>query len=264
MSDLVFEPGQPIPNYETNPTNSEEVEVTSAELKEQKTHFLLQALLLLSVTIIFFILLISLIRMKDIKLILRLSLFLLILLLLAISINWIPSSPKSISLNNPSEAEITDPLFYFFSPSGEPSENIYRLIGIVILIIIVWLIIYILVYRKKKNQNNNSLADEAENAIKAIEEGRSIENVIIYCYMRMSEIIIENRGIERESYLTPREFETQLVTEGIPLFPVQQLTKLFEEIRYGKKILDHQAKLLALDSLREIRISFQQDNTRPK
>ncbi|MBA3073127.1 MAG: DUF4129 domain-containing protein [Anaerolineae bacterium] len=140
----------------------------------------------------------------------------------------------------------------------------HRLIGIVILIIIVWLIIYILVYRKKKNKNNNSLADEAENAIKAIEEGRSIENVIVYCYMRMSEIIIENRGIERESYITPREFETQLVTEGIPLFPVQQLTKLFEEIRYGKKILDHQAKLLALDSLREIRISFQQDNTRPK
>lgn len=261
LSDLAFEPGQPIPIYDTDSTTSEELGGTSIELKELKTQPLLLTLLPLSAIIVFFVLLISLIKTKDINSILKLSLFLLIPLVLAILINWIPSSPKPVSSYNPAEEVTTVPKFYNSAPYGEPSKIIFGIIGVGLLLIIAGLIIYLIIDRKKEIQKNNLLAEEADNAIKAIEDGQSIDNVIIYCYLRMSEIIFENRGIERKPHLTPREFEIQLVSEGIPLFPIQQLTKLFEEIRYGNKLLDHQAKKVALDSLKEISNYFRHDIT---
>jgi len=259
LSDLVFEPGQPIPNYVTNSLSSKESGETIVEVKEWKTQSFLKTLLPLLIIIVFIILIISLIKMKDIIHVLKLSLFLVIPLILAILLNWIPDSPKPIGSYTSSEGVQTTPTNYDYAQIGPPPDIIFRIIGISLLLLFAGLIIFFLIKRKKLINKQNTLADETDNAIKAIEYGHSVDNVIIYCYTRMSEIIIETRGIERKSYLTPREFEKLLVSEGIPLSPIQQLTKVFEEIRYGNKSLDHQAQNIALASLKEIRNYLQKE-----
>ena len=45
------------------------------------------------------------------------------------------------------------------------------------------------------------------------------------------------RGIRRQEAVTPSEFEKQLEDAGLPREPVADLTRLFEEVRYGSKIL---------------------------
>lgn len=251
---MVFESGHPIPYYEPNSHDFDELRKTSIEIGGVEPQSLLQVLLFLSIIAAFLVMVISLVKMKDIRLILKIVLFFIVIpLFLVFLINLIPTSSKSIgSYVSPTGIE-TVPNNYNFAPSTTPPDFLFTIVGITLLLILAGSIILYLSKQKVESKKERTLAEEADTAIKAIEDGRSLDNVIIYCYMRMSEIIMEQRGIERKSYLTPREFEKQLVSEGISFVPIQQLTKLFEEIRYGKKSLDHQAQTIALSSLKEIR-----------
>jgi hypothetical protein len=55
--------------------------------------------------------------------------------------------------------------------------------------------------------------------------------------VEMARILNERRGIERQRHMTAREFETRLEEAGFPGEPVRQLTRLFEQVRYGAKAL---------------------------
>lgn len=79
------------------------------------------------------------------------------------------------------------------------------------------------------------LAREAVRAADALKGGEDFKNTIIRCYYQMSQIIYAERGIRRDIAMTPSEFELALVEKGIPKEPIQFLTRIFEDVRYGKK-----------------------------
>lgn len=77
------------------------------------------------------------------------------------------------------------------------------------------------------------LAQEAEKAAAALQEGGDFKNIIIRCYYQMSQILYSERGIRRDMAMTPREFEQALEEKGLPSEPIQYLTRIFEDVRYG-------------------------------
>lgn len=79
------------------------------------------------------------------------------------------------------------------------------------------------------------VAEQARRAIRSIEAGADVRNAILLCYFEMSRILGEEKGLTRQSTMTPREFERSLAAAGLPGPAVQRLTRLFESVRYGAK-----------------------------
>lgn len=77
------------------------------------------------------------------------------------------------------------------------------------------------------------VAEQARQAIKAIEAGGEIRNAVLRCYFEMSRVLDEEKGLARQTTMTPREFERSLSDAGLPGPAVQRLTRLFEAVRYG-------------------------------
>jgi hypothetical protein len=97
------------------------------------------------------------------------------------------------------------------------------------------------------------LAHRAQTALDEIETAKiEFDDVIIRCYAEMSQTLQAEKGIRRAEAMTPHEFERVLLAKGFPGQPVQQLTQLFEQVRYGRRKLGDHAKQTATDSLREI------------
>jgi hypothetical protein len=76
---------------------------------------------------------------------------------------------------------------------------------------------------------------EAERARAALLAGGDARSVILACYARMSAVLAEERRIERPGSMTAREFGDLLGSLGVPRPPVQELTRLFEAVRYGRQ-----------------------------
>ena len=74
---------------------------------------------------------------------------------------------------------------------------------------------------------------EAERALQALRTGSHLNNVIVRCYIQMSQALQKEQEIELEQTMTAREFEHLLEARGVPYTPVHQLTQLFEAARYG-------------------------------
>ena len=74
---------------------------------------------------------------------------------------------------------------------------------------------------------------EAVNARQKLKTGSDLKDVIIKCYRQMSLALAQEQGLEREDFMTTREFEDLLATAGVPHDPIHQLTQLFEAVRYG-------------------------------
>jgi hypothetical protein len=105
-------------------------------------------------------------------------------------------------------------------------------------------------------------------ALQALQELRQgklpLADVIRRCYQEMINTVQEQRGLYRERHLTPREFELRLLQIGLPQLPVQRLTRLFEQVRYGKTVAGEREKRQAIDSLEQIVASCENlGNKRP-
>jgi Domain of unknown function (DUF4129) len=79
------------------------------------------------------------------------------------------------------------------------------------------------------------LADEAQVALAELQSGIDLKDTVLRCYREMSRILSEQRGIARPRDMTPREFERQLAAVGLRDEHIQQLTRLFERVRYGPR-----------------------------
>jgi len=93
---------------------------------------------------------------------------------------------------------------------------------------------------------------EAEDALLSIQSGGDLRDTIIQCYRSMVRAVKEERGIHRDVAVTPREFIHILTSRGIPPRPVESLTHLFEDARYGKIEGGMRQKLEAVSALEEI------------
>mgnify|MGYP006289608273 CR=1 FL=1 len=159
-------------------------------------------------------------------------------------------SPTEIS--PPTAGEISSITEEFQSQVSEP---IVWGASLVLALLIAGIVIYIVSQMRKSRPTKSSLeslATRAESAAEDIRRGGSFRDTILRCYADMNRIVRDQRGIQRETSLTAREFVESLVKAGLPEKPVQELTALFEEVRYGHKAYSEHEAQLAVNSLQTI------------
>lgn len=141
-----------------------------------------------------------------------------------------------------------------FTPN--PSNEMVLAVTLAISLILVGLaaaMIWLIASRRQQPPSSmQALADEAQQAINTIQAGGRLEDAITRCYREMCNVLQKERGIERGSAMTPSEFEQVLQSKGLPGQAVHQLTRLFEDIRYGSKPAGAREEQLAIDSLTAI------------
>jgi hypothetical protein len=79
----------------------------------------------------------------------------------------------------------------------------------------------------------NRLARIARASLSDLSAGRDSTDVILNCYYRMSDTVLDKKHIDRNASMTPSEFALQLEQAGLPADAVRRLTRLFESVRYG-------------------------------
>jgi hypothetical protein len=140
-----------------------------------------------------------------------------------------------------------------FTP--DPSDTTVLAVTVAISLLVVGLtaaaIWYYLTHREKPSAMQ-ALADEAQQAINAIQAGGPLEETITRCYREMCRVLQKERNIERGNAMTPSEFEQVLTAKGFPQGAVHDLTRLFEDIRYGSKQAGAREEQIAIDSLSAI------------
>lgn len=78
-------------------------------------------------------------------------------------------------------------------------------------------------------------ARRAQAALEGLHAGGDFRDIILRCYHEMEQVASHEVGVSRQDWMTPREFERRLATAGLPGEPVEQLTRLFEAVRYGEQ-----------------------------
>jgi len=96
------------------------------------------------------------------------------------------------------------------------------------------------------------LAGSARAAITEIEGGGDLRSSILRCYVEMTRIVRESRGVYRGATMTAREFREYLIQAKLPPHPVNRLTELFEKARYGLGESSAQEESDAIASLQAI------------
>jgi len=97
------------------------------------------------------------------------------------------------------------------------------------------------------------IADNLRTGLEEIEGGKiDFDDVIIRCYAEMSHTLQAEKSIQRAQSMTTHEFEQELLVRGFPDQPVQRLTQLFEQVRYGRQESMENEKQDATESLSEI------------
>jgi hypothetical protein len=140
-----------------------------------------------------------------------------------------------------------------FTPSAAPwLVNALATLLAVLLAGLVGVLLWAALRRRPAEQPLKQIAVEAQSALDAIEAGGDLRNIVIRCYAEMSRVLSEQRGIQRPADMTPREFETALARQGMPRQPVQALTRIFEEVRYGVKVPGEREERQARESLAAI------------
>ena len=119
------------------------------------------------------------------------------------------------------------------SPLGPVPALLFWIIAAGLLVISSLVGIWIFRSSARRPGTVEAVGLEAEKAWQAILAGQDLKAVILQCYRQMSLALEQERGIEREEWMTTREFETLLEAAGIPHTPIDQLTQLFEAVRYG-------------------------------
>jgi hypothetical protein len=99
------------------------------------------------------------------------------------------------------------------------------------------------------DQPLTGLAQQAKAAVQALQAGQSFHEVVLRCYADMERVLATTQDIRRKQAMTPREFEGQLIQLGLPAAPVQELTRLFETVRYGRYTPQEAERKRAMDSL---------------
>jgi hypothetical protein len=123
------------------------------------------------------------------------------------------------------------------------------LVGLITLLVVSLLRFFLADRGIERRQSLDQLANQAQQAVDALQSGKDLKDTVIRCYYQMSELLATERGIERGQTVTPREFEERLVKLGLPSEPVRTLTRIFEEVRYGSIPAGQKQEYMAVQSL---------------
>jgi len=124
--------------------------------------------------------------------------------------------------------------------TGSPPLWLGFLVALFIFLLVAVVIIAFLRSRRRHVQaamEPDPIAEQAEMALAAIHSGRDVRGVVIDCYSRMCDVLLDERGISRDPSMTPREFQNEfgnwLAKRGVPTDAIKTLTGLFEQVRYS-------------------------------
>ena len=106
---------------------------------------------------------------------------------------------------------------------------------------------------EKIPSQTEELMEKIELAMRDLEEGKKVHDVILRAYEEMCRVL-EKSGVKGEESLTPREFQDEVIEQtGIDPKPVERLTTLFEEARYSEHPIDDSKRMEAIKALGELK-----------
>ena len=130
------------------------------------------------------------------------------------------------------------PMPEFIPPQVSPTFTYLISFGFALL----WLAVLWVLYRglkKYQASRNEKPLDEiariARSSLDDLTSGRNSTDVIINCYLRMSDVVSNTHQLHRDIAMTPHEFALRLERAGLPGDAVGRLTRLFEGVRYGDR-----------------------------
>ena len=132
---------------------------------------------------------------------------------------------------------------------GRGLSLILAVVGAAILVTIV---VRVRQSRAASKTELDAIAQQAQSALQQIEAGTDLRNVVLRCYVEMSLVVREQRGIRRERSVTAREFTDYLIGASLPRDAVLRLTSLFEKARYSSRPTTGEDEAEAVASLRAI------------
>lgn len=254
LTGLHFQPGSPVPGAETSQESTNPGYGSDAPVID--FHLVLRFPLVLIFTILLILIIFRLVKTrKNYKQILKLAGGLLAVLCLFLLLNQIEFASPAGSSGDSQGTDIPPTFIYDMAPIGDPPKEMFWFVTIALIIGAVFLIMWLLFQALHQPKKYDLIADEAGAALKAIESGCDLRNVIIRCYMQMLSIAEEEQGIKRLNSMTPREFECIVTAKGIPYPPIHQLTTLFEKVRYGSKPTSPSDERVAIECLSAIQLS---------
>jgi len=182
----------------------------------------------------------------------RLAQVLLVLLLFYLIVSRLIGAPEP--LPPPQQTEAPPPVQM---PTGEPLPPFVAqpspwLVALVSLVLAALLIAGIWYLWRRSRPVANPMTELAAAAIRSIQAGGDVQSVVLRCYLEMSEVLGQQRGIERGGAMTPREFAQHLAATGVRDTHIQQLTRLFENARYGAQPPSAQDERTAVECLTAI------------
>jgi len=188
----------------------------------------------------------------NIKKVLPIVLTIIVLLVIVYLLPGIKPNPDLNFTGEYSQVPTPSSIDLPVAPLGDPPQPLIQfvIVGIVLACGLIAIMMMKRWWAPKKIEDE--LLQDAEEAVKALQNGMDFENVIIRCYLQMTRSIQKERGLERNYSMTVQEFEHWLVGIGFPTIPLQQLTSLFEKVRYGKQQINSLDEQIALQSLNEI------------
>ncbi len=180
-----------------------------------------------------------------------------IFIILYLAINWLrrtSRTAKEITFQGPASSvdgsALSSPTDTF---AANPSQWLVLVASLGVALLLTVLVVGIAwsVWRRNR-RSPHPLERLAQSALDALWAGGDLRDVVIRCYLEMSRVVSEQRGIQRDLAMTPREFERYLEEKGFPGEPVRRLTRLFEEVRYGTTVPGENEKRQAVASLTAI------------
>jgi hypothetical protein len=120
----------------------------------------------------------------------------------------------------------------------DPPEWLFFGVNIILFLLFV-VGIYLLIRRLRPKPDAQAVVvKQVQKTLKDLDSGVDFNNAIIICYSQMCQGLQSSQNIQRKKNMTPREFEVMLAEAGIFSKHIQQLTLLFEGVRYGAKTTD--------------------------
>ncbi len=254
LRNLEFQPALPIPGAEAQ-TGAPVAQSGGAAPARLTLQMLLQTGLGLGFILLLALLGISLVRKANLKKLARLaaSLAAVVLLMFLVGFLKLPQ-PDPAAIDIEESVPVGAAGSFQIAPIGDPPAGLMDFVLYAVLaaasILGGWLLL-----RALRRTDEDSLAAEAAAALRAIEEGQDLRDVILACYQQMTRAVWKGRGLEREEYMTPREFEDLLRARGVPADPIHRLTGLFEKARYSRVKPGSQDERDAVDCLNAIRLA---------
>lgn len=115
----------------------------------------------------------------------------------------------------------------------EPPAWLYWLVDVIVVLAFIFFVWYVWRRLRPAPDSQSLLVEEAASALAELEAGGDLRDVVLRCYMQMSEVLKQSHRVERRQTMTPREFEVQLAAAGLRDEHIHRLTRLFEGVRYG-------------------------------